>query len=104
MKPIFCGNLDFDARQSDVERLFRRYGKVDRVDMKSGMSLFIIYLFFLVITLSRGLVSVLGLKCYFCSSVSDLLWFVLYNYEYDILGGQAVFWAVINCEQLAMFC
>ncbi|KAJ7951069.1 Serine/arginine-rich splicing factor like [Quillaja saponaria] len=36
MKPIFCGNLDFDARQSDVERLFRKYGKVDRVDMKSG--------------------------------------------------------------------
>ncbi|KAJ7962306.1 Serine/arginine-rich splicing factor like [Quillaja saponaria] len=36
MKPIFCGNLDFDARQSDVERLFRRYGKVDRVDLKSG--------------------------------------------------------------------
>uniref|UniRef100_K7L0B2 RRM domain-containing protein n=1 Tax=Glycine max TaxID=3847 RepID=K7L0B2_SOYBN len=35
MKPVFCGNLDFDARQSDVERLFRRYGKVDRVDMKS---------------------------------------------------------------------
>ncbi|KAH1241017.1 Serine/arginine-rich splicing factor RS41 [Glycine max] len=37
MKPVFCGNLDFDARQSDVERLFRRYGKVDRVDMKSGL-------------------------------------------------------------------
>lgn len=34
--PIFCGNLDFDARQSDVERLFRRYGRVERVDMKSG--------------------------------------------------------------------
>nr|KYP76979.1 Arginine/serine-rich-splicing factor RSP41 [Cajanus cajan] len=40
MRPVFCGNLDFDARQSDVERLFRRYGKVDRVDMKSvGMSM-----------------------------------------------------------------
>ncbi|KAL2625783.1 hypothetical protein AAZV13_07G071100 [Glycine max] len=38
MKPVFCGNLDFDARQSDVERLFRRYGKVDRVDMKSGFA------------------------------------------------------------------
>ncbi|KAH6767435.1 arginine/serine-rich splicing factor 35 [Perilla frutescens var. hirtella] len=36
MKPIFCGNLDFDARQSDVERLFKRYGRVERVDMKSG--------------------------------------------------------------------
>lgn len=36
MRAIFCGNVEFDARQSDVERLFRRYGKVDRVDMKSG--------------------------------------------------------------------
>ncbi|KAK4418695.1 Serine/arginine-rich splicing factor RS41 [Sesamum alatum] len=38
MRPIFCGNLEFDARQSDVERLFRRYGRVDRVDMKSGFA------------------------------------------------------------------
>lgn len=36
MRPVFCGNLDYDARQSDVERLFRRYGRVERVDMKSG--------------------------------------------------------------------
>lgn len=36
MRPVFCGNLEFDARQSDVERLFKRYGRVDRVDMKSG--------------------------------------------------------------------
>lgn len=36
MKPIFCGNFEYDARQSDLERLFGRYGKVDRVDMKSG--------------------------------------------------------------------
>ncbi|XP_020972089.1 LOW QUALITY PROTEIN: serine/arginine-rich splicing factor RS41-like [Arachis ipaensis] len=38
MRPVFCGNLDFDARQSDVERLFKRYGKVERVDMKSGFA------------------------------------------------------------------
>ncbi|CAK9187209.1 unnamed protein product [Ilex paraguariensis] len=38
MRPIFCGNFDYDARQSDLERLFRRYGKVDRVDMKSGFA------------------------------------------------------------------
>ena len=36
MKPIFCGNFEYDARQPDLERLFSRYGKVDRVDMKSG--------------------------------------------------------------------
>ncbi|KAI5647297.1 hypothetical protein M9H77_33302 [Catharanthus roseus] len=38
MRPVFCGNLEFDARQSDVERLFRRYGKVERVDMKAGFA------------------------------------------------------------------
>ncbi|KAK6920197.1 RNA recognition motif domain [Dillenia turbinata] len=37
-RPIFCGNLEYDARQSDVERLFRKYGKIDRVDMKSGFA------------------------------------------------------------------
>lgn len=36
MKPIFCGNLEYDSRQSELERLFGRYGRVDRVDMKSG--------------------------------------------------------------------
>lgn len=36
MRPIFCGNFEYDIRQSDLEKLFRRYGKVDRVDMKSG--------------------------------------------------------------------
>ena len=36
MRSIFCGNFEYDARQSDLERLFQRYGKVDRVDMKSG--------------------------------------------------------------------
>ncbi|KAL0373623.1 UNVERIFIED_CONTAM: Serine/arginine-rich splicing factor RS41 [Sesamum radiatum] len=38
MRPVFCGDLDFDCRDSDVERLFRRYGRVDRVDMKSGFA------------------------------------------------------------------
>ncbi|WRX18689.1 RNA recognition motif domain - like 10 [Theobroma cacao] len=35
MRPIFCGNFEYDARQSDLERLFRKYGRVERVDMKS---------------------------------------------------------------------
>ncbi|KAJ4788337.1 Serine/arginine-rich splicing factor 6 [Rhynchospora pubera] len=38
MRPLFCGNLDYDSRQSDVERLFRRYGRIDRIDMKSGFA------------------------------------------------------------------
>ncbi|XP_074291230.1 serine/arginine-rich splicing factor RS40-like isoform X1 [Silene latifolia] len=37
-RPIFCGNFDFEARASDLERLFRRFGKVDRVDMKNGFA------------------------------------------------------------------
>ncbi|KAF7153663.1 serine/arginine-rich splicing factor RS31-like isoform X1 [Rhododendron vialii] len=36
MRPVFCGNFEFDTRQSDLERLFSKYGRVDRVDMKSG--------------------------------------------------------------------
>lgn len=36
MKPIFCGNLEYDARPSELERLFKKYGKVERVDVKSG--------------------------------------------------------------------
>lgn len=38
MRPIFCGNLDFDARESEVERLFRKYGRVERIDLKSGFA------------------------------------------------------------------
>ncbi|OVA14172.1 RNA recognition motif domain [Macleaya cordata] len=38
MRPIFCGNFEYDARQSDLERLFNKYGKVERVDMKSGFA------------------------------------------------------------------
>jgi RNA recognition motif. (a.k.a. RRM, RBD, or RNP domain) len=36
MKPIFCGNLDYDVRYSEIERAFSRYGKIERIDMKSG--------------------------------------------------------------------
>ncbi|KAG0474466.1 hypothetical protein HPP92_014152 [Vanilla planifolia] len=38
MKPIFCGNFEYDARQSEIERLFSKYGRVDRVDMKQGFA------------------------------------------------------------------
>ncbi|KAL8172508.1 hypothetical protein V2J09_024312 [Rumex salicifolius] len=38
MRPLFCGNLDFDVRQSEIERLFRKYGRIERVDMKSGFA------------------------------------------------------------------
>lgn len=47
MKPVFCGNFEYDAREGDLERLFRKYGRVERVDMKAGKSfLFILTPFF----------------------------------------------------------
>ncbi|KAL6004421.1 hypothetical protein ACLOJK_004974 [Asimina triloba] len=39
MRPVFCGNFDFETRHSDLERLFSKYGRVERIDMKSGMYL-----------------------------------------------------------------
>ena len=62
MRPIFCGNVEFDARQSDIERLFRRYGRVERVDMKSGK------LFFTFV-----IISVLILNCSQATFVVQLL-------------------------------
>lgn len=62
MRPIFCGNVEFDARQSDIERLFRRYGRVERVDMKSGK------LFFTFV-----IISVLILNCFQATFVVQLL-------------------------------
>ena len=41
MKPVFCGNFEYDAREGDLERLFRKYGRVERVDMKAGKPLFL---------------------------------------------------------------
>ncbi|PWA76490.1 nucleotide-binding alpha-beta plait domain-containing protein [Artemisia annua] len=38
MKPVFVGNFEYETRQSDLERLFGRYGRVDRVDIKSGFA------------------------------------------------------------------
>lgn len=48
MRPVFCGNFEYDAREGDLERLFRRYGKVDRVDMKAGKMLVVCFLFFVL--------------------------------------------------------
>ncbi|ONM18886.1 Serine/arginine-rich splicing factor RS31A [Zea mays] len=37
MRPIFVGNLDYDTRHSELDRLFYRYGRVERIDMKSAI-------------------------------------------------------------------
>ncbi|XP_055817083.1 serine/arginine-rich splicing factor RS31-like isoform X2 [Solanum dulcamara] len=39
MRPLFVGNIEYDTRQSELERLFSKYGRIERVDMKSGLSL-----------------------------------------------------------------
>ncbi|XP_010267491.1 PREDICTED: serine/arginine-rich splicing factor RS31-like isoform X2 [Nelumbo nucifera] len=38
MRPVFCGNFEYETRQSDLERLFSKYGRVERIDMKSGFA------------------------------------------------------------------
>ncbi|GAY45758.1 hypothetical protein CUMW_091830 [Citrus unshiu] len=35
-RPIFVGNFEYETRQSELERLFSKYGRIERVDMKSG--------------------------------------------------------------------
>ena len=35
IRPVFCGNFEYDTCQSELERMFSRYGRVERVDMKS---------------------------------------------------------------------
>ncbi|KAF3510705.1 hypothetical protein F2Q69_00003838 [Brassica cretica] len=37
MRPVFVGNIEYETRQSELKRLFRKYGRVERVDMKSGI-------------------------------------------------------------------
>ncbi|RCV46904.1 hypothetical protein SETIT_9G568700v2 [Setaria italica] len=36
MRPVFCGNFDYDTRQYDLEGLFSKDGPIRRIDMKSG--------------------------------------------------------------------
>eukprot|EP00897_Mesotaenium_endlicherianum_P004539 jgi/Mesen1/4112/ME000216S03373 len=37
-RPVFCGNFEYDARESEIQRLFTKYGRVDRIDMKTGFA------------------------------------------------------------------
>ncbi|KAL2901622.1 Serine/arginine-rich splicing factor RS31 [Bienertia sinuspersici] len=36
MRLVFIGTFEYDTRQTDLERLFSKYDRVERVDMKSG--------------------------------------------------------------------
>ncbi|GBF97896.1 serine arginine-rich splicing factor-like [Raphidocelis subcapitata] len=35
---VFCGNFEYDASERDINRLFERYGPVERIDMKTGFA------------------------------------------------------------------
>lgn len=35
---LYCGNFEYEASEREVERLFERYGRVERVDMKTGFA------------------------------------------------------------------
>ncbi|CAI5463548.1 unnamed protein product [Closterium sp. Yama58-4] len=37
-RAVYCGNFEYEARQSEIERLFDRYGRISRVDMKTGFA------------------------------------------------------------------
>ncbi|GLU00854.1 hypothetical protein SLE2022_181920 [Rubroshorea leprosula] len=38
MRSIFVGNFEYETRQSELERLFSKYGRIERLDMKSGFA------------------------------------------------------------------
>ncbi|XP_022770623.1 serine/arginine-rich splicing factor RS31-like [Durio zibethinus] len=38
MRPVFVGNFEYETRQSELERLISKYGRIERVDMKSGFA------------------------------------------------------------------
>ncbi|XP_068315164.1 serine/arginine-rich splicing factor RS31 isoform X2 [Pyrus communis] len=38
MRPVFVGNFEYETRQSELDRLFSKYGRIERVDMKSGFA------------------------------------------------------------------
>lgn len=44
IRPVFCGNFEYDARLPEIERMFIKFGKVDRVDMKTGIMLLLLLL------------------------------------------------------------
>ncbi|RZS18052.1 hypothetical protein BHM03_00050285 [Ensete ventricosum] len=65
MRPVFVGNLESDTRHSDLDRLFSKYGRVDRIDMKSGRFLpfsFSFLLVWIVLTISFFLTFWFGSK------------------------------------------
>lgn len=57
MRPIFVGNFGYGTRQSELERLFSKYGRIERVDMKNGIPFVFSFVF------SVGLVSFIIVLC-----------------------------------------
>ncbi|KAK3246981.1 hypothetical protein CYMTET_43507 [Cymbomonas tetramitiformis] len=42
-QPIYCGNFEYDTSLDDVEGIFRKFGKVDHVAMKTGFAFVYMY-------------------------------------------------------------
>lgn len=36
--PIYCGNFEYDFPEGELEEMFDRYGRVQRIDMKQGVA------------------------------------------------------------------
>ncbi|KAL1565906.1 serine/arginine-rich splicing factor RS31-like [Salvia divinorum] len=36
MRAVYCSKFGYDTRESDLESLFSQYGKVERIEMKTG--------------------------------------------------------------------
>ncbi|GAB4814071.1 hypothetical protein N2152v2_001117 [Parachlorella kessleri] len=36
LPPVYCGNYEYDASERELERLFDKYGRVNRVEYKTG--------------------------------------------------------------------
>ncbi|WIA10309.1 hypothetical protein OEZ86_000450 [Tetradesmus obliquus] len=37
-RPVFCGNFEYDASESSILRMFEKFGRVQRIDMKTGFA------------------------------------------------------------------
>jgi len=72
IRPVYCGNFEYDARQSEIERMFTSYGKVERVDMKTGMCFLSSLSLFLSISLSAPLFFFGAWSCACCGWSSTL--------------------------------
>lgn len=77
MRPLFVGNIEYDIRQPELERLFSKYGRIERLDMKSGNP----FVFFS----PSSLLILLILLFYCCSFEAELIaWLIMFIWRVKI--------------------